>query len=118
MTSKCFYRATLGISTEEYFSVCFQSTYMYFCQNLQKKTFSPFHSDVKYLYKTEFVNFKVDLGSIIDAMKYKSVLFFHLTVRKWKSGMSFCVINIHDHRAKKNAFADGLSRNTLSLFAW
>ena len=67
---------------------------------------------------TEFVNFKVDLGSIIDVMKYKSVLFFHLTVRKWKSGMSFCVINIHDHRAKKNAFADGLSRNTLSLFAW
>ena len=48
--------------------------------------------------------------------KYKSTMFFHLTVRKWKSGMGYyCLINIH-YMESRIHLADCFSWNTLPLF--
>ena len=48
-------------------------------------------------------------------MKFKLSMLFHLTVRKWNSGMGYCVMNIHV-LTPEHIFTNGLSGNTLSLF--
>ena len=59
----------------------------------------------------QFLNFKVDIApNVYKAMKYSSIMFSHLTVRKWKSDMGYRVISTRD------IVLDDLSENTLSLF--
>ena len=48
-------------------------------------------------------------------MRYESIEFFHLTIHKWKSGMGYCVMAVHDFEPKY-IFADGLYGITLPLF--